>query len=336
MKHFLSQSSNNDTFAESSFIVRSREMRHLQEQAIKVAPYPTIVLIQGESGTGKEWIADLIHYSSPRNRQRFIKINCSSFPESLIDSEIFGYERGAFTGALDHGKAGLFEQADGGTLLLDEIGELPLSLQAKLLRVLQDKQIRRIGGTLTKPVDVRIIASTNRNLREEVKKGTFRLDLYYRLSAITFSIPPLRERKEEIEALLRHYLDHFCHLYQLERSWDERTLQELAQYDWPGNIRELINTVEQLAVLNETKQIGLIDLPGEIRYKLEKRSNSISRVREDMLVTEDPLHLQLSRMEMLIIEKTLERSKSIRRAAEILGLSHTTLIRKMHKYGVRK
>ncbi len=247
----------------NSLIYLSKAMYKLIEQARTAAKYPATILIQGESGTGKDLLAQFIHYSSPLYNKKFLAVNCATFQDTLIDTELFGYEKGSFTGALSQGKIGLFEQADGGMVFLDEISELPLNLQGKLLRFVQDKKIRRIGSTVIKPVDVRIIAATNRNLLSEVENRRFRKYLYYRLAVLNLYIPPLREWPEDIIALARYYLKNFCTAYDIKRTLDDDAMEALCRYQWPGNVRELINTIESLVIINPTTSIRRADLPLE-------------------------------------------------------------------------
>ncbi|MBX6396392.1 MAG: sigma 54-interacting transcriptional regulator, partial [Alicyclobacillaceae bacterium] len=230
----------------SELVAVNPVMREILERAERVAPYPTTVLITGETGVGKEVIAAFLHEKSPRSGGPFVKVNCGAIPDSLMESELFGYERGAFTGAKREGSPGLFEAADRGTLLLDEIGELTLAGQVKLLRALQEREVRRVGGTWSRALDVRVIATTNQDLEQRVKEGRFRSDLFYRLRVVHFHIPPLRERSEEIEPLVHHFSQVFSELYGIRKSWDEGALALLRQYPWPGNVRELRHLVESV------------------------------------------------------------------------------------------
>ncbi len=230
----------------------------------QVAPFDTSVLITGETGTGKEGVASAIHMLSKRNKKPFLKVNCAAIPENLMESEFFGYEKGAFTGAYT-ATPGKFEMANGGTLLLDEIGEIPLEMQAKLLRVLQEKEVQRVGSHHTIKTDVRIIASTNKNLEEEVAAGAFRLDLYYRLQVFPIALPPLRERKEDIPRLVYHFIRYFnTRMDKQVQGIHERIMKELTDYDWPGNIRQLQHVLERAILVSNDGKIDHIQLPVQI------------------------------------------------------------------------
>lgn len=244
-------------------IGQSRPMQEVFATIEKVAPSRATALLLGESGTGKELVARAIHEASPRRDKNFVKINCAALPENLLESELFGHEKGAFTGATAS-RAGRFELADGGSLFLDEIGELPISLQAKLLRVLQERQFERLGGTRTLEVDVRIIAATNVNLEDAVAGGTFRNDLYYRLNVLPFHLPPLRERKSDIPILLNHFLQASNERNGVEVELSQEVLDFLMDYNWPGNVRELQNLIERLVILTDKSIIYKIDLPKEM------------------------------------------------------------------------
>lgn len=243
-----------------TFIGNSTEIHKVLEEVKKVARTKATVLITGESGTGKERIAHLVHYNSPRAAKPFVRVNCAALSETLLESELFGHERGAFTGAVQK-REGRFELADGGTLLLDEIGEIPMSLQAKLLRVLEEEEFERVGGTKTLKVDVRVIATTNRNLANEVKRGKFREDLFYRLNVVPLHIPALRERRDDIPELAQHFLKHFASQYGSQtQSFQHDAVEKLKQYSWPGNVRELENLIQRLAVRDSSAQISAEDL----------------------------------------------------------------------------
>ena len=245
-----------DQFKPGNIVSASTRMTQVLEMVHRVAPTDATVLIQGESGTGKELIARAIHENSPRNDEAFIPINCGALPENLLESELFGHVKGAFTGAHQN-KKGLFEEADGGTLFLDEIGEMTPPTQVKLLRVLQDMEVRRVGGNTPVKVDVRLVAATNQQLMERIAEGAFREDLYYRLQVILISLPPLRERPEEIIPIAEHYLGVYRQKFnkQVDKFTDEAR-QALLDYNWPGNIRELINAVERAVILARTPEIG--------------------------------------------------------------------------------
>ena len=289
----------------------------------QVAHSPTTtVLIQGESGTGKELIAHAIHGSSARREKCFMDINCAALTESLLEAEIFGYEKGAFTGAANTGKPGLFEVADGGTVFLDEIGEMSLPLQAKLLRVLQERRFKRVGGVEDVEVDVRIVASTNRDLETLVQEGKFRLDLYYRLRVIPILIPPLRERKEDVAPIARHYVEFFsASLFKRTSDLTPEAVEALEAYSWPGNVRELRNVIERAVILSAGGEIGPESLlfagaPQAADPELESAGN-----------------LSLAEMEKRLISKVLGNTSWHKtEAARILGINRTTLHNKIREY----
>jgi len=240
---------------------QSAEFRQMLSIADQIAPLDSTVLLYGESGSGKEVVAHYIHNHSDRKDQPFITVNCAAFPENLIESELFGYERGSFTGANREGKAGLVESANGGTLFLDEINSLPLSVQGKVLRTIEDKSIQRVGSTHYKKVNFRLIAATNRSLEAMVRGGSFREDLYYRINVIPLTIPPIRNRKEDIVPLCLHYLHYFCQKYNLQKSFSDQVLEELNQYEWPGNVREIRNFVERIVVMTPSSVREIKHIP---------------------------------------------------------------------------
>ncbi|MFH1117974.1 MAG: sigma-54 dependent transcriptional regulator [Pseudomonadota bacterium] len=315
-------------FDASKIVGRSQAMKAVLERVAMVAPSSTSVLILGESGTGKELIANAIHQGSGRSDKRFIKVNCAALPETLLESELFGHERGAFTGAVAR-RPGRFELADGGSIFLDEIGEMTPATQAKLLRVLQEREFEPLGSTKTVKVDIRIIAATNRNLEEEVKRGAFREDLFYRLNVVPVDLPPLRERREDIPLLI----DHFLNVYN-ERNkrnlqgFHPRALDALMRYAWPGNIRELENVVERSVILTREDYVPFSELPEAIRgagddplYK-EIRDG----IRPGMTIKE---------MERELIVKTLEDNDGNRtRTARVLGITRRTLQHKLKEYEI--
>lgn len=238
-------------------VVKSGEMKNVMDLAIQMGRVDSTVLITGESGVGKEVVAKAIHQSSERTSGSLIKVNCGAIPDNLLEAELFGYAEGSFTGAKKGGKPGMFELADGGSLFLDEIAELPLNLQVKLLRVLQEEEIIRVGGTKPIKIDVRIIAATNRDLAKMLKEGEFREDLFYRLNVVPIEIPPLRERKEDISQLIFKFLDDFNKKYNKNKKIDLDTINFLESYDWPGNVRELKNLIERFVVISEKDIIDL-------------------------------------------------------------------------------
>jgi len=294
--------------------------------ALRVAGVDTTVLMLGESGVGKEVFSKFIHRNSSRNNGSFIKIDCSGIPENLLESELFGYEKGAFTGASKTGKVGMIELANEGTLFLDEIGELPFSLQAKLLRVFQDREISRIGGTSPIPVNIRIIAATNKDLESMVKQNQFREDLFYRLNVVPIVIPPLRERKEDIPLLISHFLDKFTKKFGLEKVIDPETLGLLLDYNWPGNVRELENIIERLVVTTTNMVIKAEDLPEKIY-----RSNG----NEELLLSNGSFKILTDNFEKNLLQQTIKKAKSIQEAAKMLKLDVSTIRRKLNKHKLK-
>jgi two-component system NtrC family response regulator len=303
---------------EPLIIAESNKMKEVLSLAVRVAQSSSSVLLYGESGTGKELLARAIHYSSPRRTKRFVAISCAALPETLLESELFGYEKGAFTGAVKS-KPGKFEVANGGTLFLDEIGDIPLSIQVKLLRVLQEREIERLGSNEPRKVDVRIISATNQKLEEKIKEGKFREDLYYRLNVVTIEIPPLRERKEDIIPLANHFLEKFKReLGKPIEGFTREARELLLSYNWPGNVRELQNVIERAVVLTRSNLIGKGDLP-----------LPTPREKEEIRTLED--------LERKHIERVLrETGWNINRASQILGIHRNTLRLKIRKYGISK
>ncbi|MFZ5650343.1 MAG: sigma 54-interacting transcriptional regulator [Bacillota bacterium] len=307
-------------------IAQSKLMHNVVEMATRLSRVDATVLILGESGVGKELIAQLIHDNSARSgRGAFIKLNCGAIPGDLLESELFGYEEGAFTGARKGGKAGLFEIADGGTIFLDEIADFPLNLQVKLLRVLQEGELTRLGGTNTVKIDVRLISATNKDLKKMVQERLFREDLYYRLNVVPLTIPPLRDRKEDILALIVHYLNYFNKKYETGKSLHPNTIDILLKYHWPGNARELINTLERLVVTMADDMIFQEDLP------------SFLMQGGDEIINEPAASLEkaVCNLEKLMILKALKEHKSTRKAAEALKISQSAVIKKAKKHGIR-
>ncbi len=314
------------------FIGRSPAINNLITFAKKIADTGTIVSITGESGTGKELFAKAIHFESGRPGP-FIPINCAALPESLIESELFGYVDGAFTGARNKGKLGLFEAATDGTIFLDEIGDMPLGPQAKILRVLQDGRVRRIGGYEEIPVHARIITATNKDLKEMVQDKRFREDLFYRINVLTIQIPPLRERLMDIPLLAGEFLRRFTtKLGKLNQTLGQNALTKLFKHSWPGNIRELKNVIERASVLSESDEIGVesILLSHETTVVDNQRS-----VGGQPGTSSSSLKQRVGSYEAEIVLEALNSTSSIRQAATILGLSHTALIHKIEKYGFR-
>ncbi len=304
----------------------------------KVAPSPTTTLVLGESGTGKELIATAIHRLSDRAAGPLIKVNCTAIPDNLFESELFGYEKGAFTGAVAS-KPGRFELASGGTLFLDEIGELPREFQVKLLRVLQERTFERIGGVRPIEVDVRLIAATNVDLEDLVARGAFREDLYYRLNVVPIRLPPLRERREDIPALLQHFLDKFnAKLRRQVREVAPEAVSRLMRYAWPGNIRELENMMERVILLLESDVVGLEDLPQPIRGDGEApaRSASVALPRQGESLRE-VVRVHAEELERDLIVKALDANGwNVTHTAQRLGISRKGLQIKMKEYGLRR
>ncbi len=307
--------------ATKNFIAGSAAMQEVLEFAARVAPLDTTVLIQGESGTGKEFIVRLIHDESPRASGPFISVNCAALTETLLESELFGHVRGAFTGAV-RDKPGLFEVAANGTLFLDEIGEVAPSVQAKLLRALQEREIRRVGGERNFRVNVRVVAATNRDLRAAVAAGTFREDLFFRLGAFVISVPPLRDRREDIPPMVRDFVARAAARMKKDvKTVSADVMTALMNYEWPGNVRELEHAIERAVILAQGSTIRLRELPPEVTQKPRLRAGDAS--------------LDLREQERVMIEQALERFRGNRRqAAEALKISPVTLWRKMKQYGL--
>ena len=298
-------------------VLESPAMRRLAELALRVAKVDSTVLITGESGVGKEVVTRLIHNASRRCAGPFMKINCGALPRELLESELFGYESGAFTGAQRHGKHGLIELASGGTLFLDEIGELPLDLQVKLLAVLQDRVFVRLGGTRPVPVDIRVIAATNRDLLDMAGERKFRSDLYYRLNVVPIHVPPLTERREDILPLVRAFTAEFNRQYGLDKRLAERVLGRLHDARWPGNVRELRNVVERLLVTSPADLVGLEDLGAIMTHAAPQQPDAgLLRARRDQL-------------ELELVKDALRSHGSTRAAAKALGVSQSTVVRRL-------
>jgi PAS domain S-box-containing protein len=312
-------------------IVRSKKMLDILDLARRLAIVDTTVLIMGESGVGKEVVARILHRANPkRSEKAFITLNCGAIPHNLLESELFGYEHGAFTGASREGKAGSFELADGGSIFLDEVGELPLDLQVKLLRVLQERNFKRIGGTKEINVNVRVIAASNKELLELVKKGKFREDLYYRLNVVPLKIPPLRERKEDIVALARHFVQYFNRKYGFEKILSAELIDVMERYDWPGNVRELKNFVERMMVTSEENIMRAENFPAD------NSAESLHLAPNHLTLKGNSLAEILADVEKKAIAEFLKNSKSTTIAARRLGISRATLARKMKKYGLKR
>lgn len=316
------------SFGIHNCIATSDSMIRIFMKAKQVAAYPTTILLLGETGVGKEVVSSYIHHNSDRNDKPFIKINCSAIPEPLMEAELFGYERGAFTGAREKGKMGLFELANHGTILLDEIGDMSFALQAKLLRTIQESEIMRVGGTQPIHLDVRIISATSRDIEEMVSAGRFLDALYYRLNVVELQIPPLRERREDIIPLAEFYLQHFCETYKLEREFSPDVRTCFLQYDWPGNVRELRNTVENLVVSAISTVISWEDLPTRIA-----RLGRTVPTRTDM-PGGISMKAAVEALQREMIQAAVAREGSLRKAAAALEMDATTLCRLVKKLGV--
>ena len=310
-------------------IAKSPAMQRALRQAIKVSGADSTVLVLGESGVGKGLFADLIHKYSARSGKPLVKVNCGAIPDSLVEAELFGYEKGAFTGAQAKGKAGYFELAQGGTLFLDEIAELPLSSQVKLLRFLEDHRITRVGATASREVDVRIVAATHRNLQEMVDQGLFRLDLFYRLNVIPLSIPPLRERAECILPVLRHYIDHYSNRLGTRRRLSRAATDTLLAYRWPGNVRELMNLCERLVVMSDTEVIDAGDLPPNVTSAAGEGA-----VAPAALDDETTLDEAIARTERVMLLRARQRHGNQTDMARALGVNQSTIARKLKRYGI--
>ncbi len=309
-----------------NLIGNSSQMQEVFEMVHRVAESRATVLLRGESGTGKSMIAKAIHFNSKQAKGPFVSVNCSALPESLIESELFGHEKGAFTGATGT-KRGRFELANKGTLFLDEIGELPHSVQVKLLNVIQDREFQRVGGTRTVKVDVRIIAATNKNLEEAMKRGEFREDLYYRLNVFPIYLPPLRERKSDIVALAEHFLEKFCREHGKEiKQFSSAAVDCLMQYNWPGNVRELQNCIERAVIICDEEILRVHHLPQNIQRLMESESNPARRRSFQEAVENFEKEL--------IVEALIETRGNQTRAAKLLNTSLRIINYKIKKYGI--
>jgi len=317
------------TYGLTEIIGKSKRIREATEMVQKVAPSDTTALLLGESGTGKELFARAIHYLSPRKDGPFVAINCAAIPRELLENELFGSEKGAFTSSHAR-KMGKFEIAEGGTIFLDEIGDMDISLQAKLLRVLQEKKFERLGGTKIIDVNVRVIAASNMDLKNAIRKRNFREDLYYRLSVFPIQIPPLRERREDISALAEHFINRFCkELNKKEKRLSRESLTLMEKYNWPGNVRELENTIERAIILCEGKTIT----PDQLAIRLP--SSAEIRLREGAGLKEVAALAQAEAEKSLIKRVLTQTNGNKKKSAEILKIDYTTLFEKLKKYGIR-
>ncbi len=313
-----------------NIVIEDPKMEKVVRLALKAAKTVSNVFITGETGVGKEIIAEIIHRMGPRFNRTFLKVNCAAIPESLLESELFGYEKGAFTGAAREGKQGLIEAANGGTLFLDEINSLPMPLQAKLLRFLQNKEFFKIGGTRVQHADVRLLVAANCNVKELVNQSRFRQDLYYRLCVIPIQIPTLKERKKDIAPLSCHFLKHFCSLYNSSKELHPNVIPFFMQYEWPGNVRELEHLIEQLVVLVDEKVIDTKHLPQDMRPRNKKTELEI-QVKVDNLI---PLKEAQDLMEQEIFREALRQGGSVRQIANKLRIHHSTVVRKLQRYRI--
>lgn len=314
-------------YANTEVVVNAPRMKELLDTVFRMAQVDSTVLIVGESGTGKELIAEIIHKNSPRQHGAFIRVNCGAIPDNLLESELFGYEGGAFTGARKEGKPGYLEMAQGGTIFLDEIGDLPYNLQVKLLRFLQNKEVTRIGGSGPFQVDARVLAATNRNLMEMVKQKQFREDLYYRLNVVPINLPPLRERKEDIPGLVSHFLQMFNRKYGMTKRISPDVVAAFLRYDWPGNVRELENLIERLMVVTSGDIITLKSLPPQF--------SSQNDTHPKVLVTGIiPYREAVESVEKQLIEKAYQHFRTTRQMAAELKINASTIVRKAAKYGI--
>jgi len=311
-----------------AFIGESKQTRQLFQFIDRIAPSNAKVLITGETGVGKELVARAIHLNSSRAKGNFVKVNCAAIPKDLIESELFGHKKGAFTGALEDHK-GKFMEADGGTIFLDEIGELENRAQAKLLQVLQDSEVTRVGDNIKYKIDVRVIAATNKELHKEIKKGNFREDLYFRLNVAHIHIPPLRERKADISLLVDHYVKIYCDEYNKPPvKIPDQTMEILTEYDWPGNVRELKNTIEKLIIFSRNSTIQ----PGQVMDALHT-----DQLIEPIVDENQSLNTAKNEFEKQYIWKILKKNNwKISEAAKILGIDRTNLFKKMKKHGISK
>ena len=312
-----------------SMLAVSKPMQEIYELVKKIANFQATVLILGESGVGKELVAQCIHDNSIRKNKQFIIINCGAIPENLLESELFGYEKGAFTGANQYGKSGLLEIADGGTVFLDEIGEMSLDLQVKLLRFLETKEIRKVGGTLKKIVDIRVIAATNRDLDSMVEEGTFREDLFYRLNVVRIKVPPLRKRIADITPLSMMFLVQYNKKYNQSKEFTIDVISEFEKYKWPGNVRELKNVIENMVTISNNEYLQINDIPWK------KENNTVRKIINLIDNSEDLTLVEATEiLEKLMLEREKPKYQTTRSLAERMGVDQSTIVRKLKKYGL--
>lgn len=315
-----------EKFSIDGIIGKSDVMKEVTGVIRKVAHSPVTVLVLGESGTGKELVAKAIHYNSPRSSRHFTAINCAAIPESLLESELFGYEPGAFTGALTR-KVGLFEATSGGTMFLDEVGDLPPMTQSKILRVLQEKEIRRVGGREAIKVDVRIIAATNKDLEKEMKNGRFREDLYYRLRVVTMELPPLRDRREDIPELVHFFIQRYNGEFgKRVKGVDESAMRALMEYHWPGNVRQLESVIERALLMCEAETIRMKDIKSELRLSPQQGLLEIDLPDEG---------INFEELEKEVLKKAMSKANNVAaKAARLLGMSYKTFWYRWEKFGL--
>lgn len=326
---------NNDDGPFKDIIGNSKSMGKVKKVTTTIAKSNSTVLLRGDSGTGKELFANAIHKLSDRKDERFVAINCAALPDSLLESELFGYEKGSFTGAMQSGKEGLFKEANKGTIFLDEIGELSMILQAKLLRVLQEGKIRKIGSSKEEAVDVRVIAATHKNLEKMIKEGTFREDLYYRLNVIPIKIPNLKERLDDIPILVQFFINKLNKKLNKDiRGFKKEFIDELMSYDWPGNVRELQNLIERAMNLCNGDILTTQHIVIDSIYKDEDITDSF--IEEGEEIEFNSLKEEMERYEKEIIMKVYDSNKSYRSSAKILGISHTAVMNKIKKYNIKE
>lgn len=313
--------------ANQELVIKSEAMRLVFQKALKMARVDSSVLLTGESGVGKDLLARFIHKAGLRKENNFVKINCGAIPQNLLESELFGYEKGAFTGARGEGKAGLLEMGQGGTVFLDEIADLPIYLQVKILSAIEDKEITRLGGTRSKKIDFRLIAATNRDLTAMVRNGTFREDLYFRLSILPLAIPALRERKEDVVPLINHFLKKFNQIHNLKKTFTQEVYDRLIRYSLPGNVRELTNIVEQLVVMSDNQAVTFGELPHSLRVE-----DPLLNIAGNL----NNLKLTMADIEKKIIEEALKKHKTLQQVAQFLGVNQSTVSRKIHQYNIKR
>ncbi len=310
-------------------IAESKEMIKILNMSVRVAQTDSTILITGESGAGKEIVARIIHNVSERSKGNFIQINCGAIPENLLEAELFGYEAGAFTGARRQGKAGLFELANNGSILLDEIAEMPINLQVKLLRVLQEQETYRLGGTTTIKLNARLIAATNKDLWECVELGTFREDLFYRINVVPINVPPLRQRREDIIPLVMYFFNYFKEKYHVDKCFDQEALALLKAYHWPGNVRELKNVIERLVILCESNVISHQLVAEQLNRNAKPTTKPI--VVNGLLPLKDAQEM----LERDLLQKALDKYKTTRKAAQALGIAHSSVVRKLARHDIK-